>query len=49
MSQFTRDVAALVAAIPTVLSSEGHGDPVDFDALLADVARYLSARRDRVG
>uniref|UniRef100_A0AAV1TC99 Uncharacterized protein n=1 Tax=Peronospora matthiolae TaxID=2874970 RepID=A0AAV1TC99_9STRA len=44
--EFTRNVAALVAAVPTVLSSAGHGDVVDLDALLDDAVRYFSAHRD---
>uniref|UniRef100_M4C3C0 Uncharacterized protein n=1 Tax=Hyaloperonospora arabidopsidis (strain Emoy2) TaxID=559515 RepID=M4C3C0_HYAAE len=42
----TRNVAALVAAVPTVLSSAGHGDVVDLDTLLDDAVRHFSAHRD---
>ncbi|CAI5732696.1 unnamed protein product [Hyaloperonospora brassicae] len=44
--EFTRNVAALLAAVPTVLGSASHGDMVDLEALLADAARYFSAQRD---
>lgn len=49
MKQFTRNVDALAAAVPAVLSSADHNDTLDVDALLADATRYFGAQRDMVG
>lgn len=44
--EFTTDVNLLVAAVPGVATSAAHEDLVDFDVLLADVARYFGAQRE---
>ncbi|KAL3668329.1 hypothetical protein V7S43_006421 [Phytophthora oleae] len=43
--EFTRDVNALVAAVPRLLCSAGHDDVV-LDSLLAHAARYFGAQRE---
>ncbi|RQM15250.1 hypothetical protein DD237_002978 [Peronospora effusa] len=44
--EFTRDIDALVAAVPGVLSSADDDGIVDLDALFDDVLRYFSAQRE---
>ncbi|KAI9905237.1 hypothetical protein PsorP6_013710 [Peronosclerospora sorghi] len=44
--EFTKDVAALVAAVPEALSLAEHNDVVDLDVLLSAAARYFSVQRD---
>ncbi|KAG6976523.1 hypothetical protein JG688_00001294 [Phytophthora aleatoria] len=44
--EFTKDVDALVAAVPGLLSSAECDSVVDLDALLADAARYFDAQRE---
>ncbi|CAH0487360.1 unnamed protein product [Peronospora farinosa] len=44
--EFTRDIDALVAAVPGVLSSVDDDGIVDLDALFDDVLRYFGAQRE---
>ncbi|KAG7379946.1 hypothetical protein PHYPSEUDO_008004 [Phytophthora pseudosyringae] len=46
LHEFTKDVDALVAVVPSLLTSAEHDDMVDLDALLAEVARYFGAQRE---
>ncbi|KAG7386465.1 hypothetical protein PHYBOEH_008673 [Phytophthora boehmeriae] len=46
VQEFTRNVETLVAAVPSLLRSEGEEDVVDLDSLLANTAHYFGALRD---
>jgi len=49
VQEFTRDVAALSAEVPGLLTSADRDDTTDLDALLADAACYFGVQRDMVG
>ena len=44
--KFTRNVGALVAAVPGVLNSAEHDGTVDLDVLFDDAIRYFGTQRD---
>ncbi|CAH0476487.1 unnamed protein product [Peronospora belbahrii] len=44
--EFTRDVGALVVAVPRIFSSTDHDSTVDLDALLSDAICYFGAQQD---